>query len=115
MTNYNLSEIMTSAHTLHKMSKHWVNELSFGECLRRAWAKAKEDGKEYSGIIRNVKIAGTLMHPVLVNISFEDMSVSGNTFAARQQLASMGFTWSQDARAWMGNKALLTELCKKYA
>ena len=115
MTKYNKSEIMKSAHALHKTSQHWVNGLSFGECLRRAWAKAKEDAKEYTGIIRNVKIAGTLMHPVLVTISFEDMSVSGNTFAARQQLASMGFTWSQDARAWMGNKALLTELCKKYA
>ena len=39
---YNKSEIFKNAWKLFKMSMKWVQKLSFGECLRRAWAEAKE-------------------------------------------------------------------------
>lgn len=39
---YNRSEIMAHAWKLFKTAKKWVQSLSFGECLRRAWANAKE-------------------------------------------------------------------------
>lgn len=42
MKKYNLSNIMTSAWNLYRMSQKWVNSLSFAECLRRAWREAKE-------------------------------------------------------------------------
>lgn len=46
MKKYNLSEIMTNAWTLYRTSQKWVSPLSFSDCLRRAWSKAKEVIKE---------------------------------------------------------------------
>ena len=45
MKKYNLSKIMRYAWNLFKMSKGWVESLSFSECLRRAWRNAKEEVK----------------------------------------------------------------------
>lgn len=44
MKKYNLSEIMKKAWNLFKTAQTWVAKyrLSFGECLRRAWANAKK-------------------------------------------------------------------------
>lgn len=42
---YNLHNIMANAWKLFKMAKNWVNQLSFAECLRRAWATAKDEVK----------------------------------------------------------------------
>lgn len=44
---YNRSEIMKAAWTLYRMSKKWTEayRMSFAECLRRAWAKAKDEVK----------------------------------------------------------------------
>ena len=39
---YNKSEVFKNAWNLYRMAQKWVQKLSFGECLRRAWAKAKE-------------------------------------------------------------------------
>ena len=38
---YNKSEIMKAAWTLYRTARKWVNKLSFGECLCRAWDNAK--------------------------------------------------------------------------
>lgn len=45
MKKYNLSSIMANAWKLFKMAKKWVRPLSFAECLRRAWATAKNEVK----------------------------------------------------------------------
>ena len=42
---YNRREIMKNAWNLYKMAQKWVNKLSFGECLKRAWEKAKDNIK----------------------------------------------------------------------
>lgn len=45
MKKYNLSKIMKAAWNLFKMFQKCVKSLSFSECLRRAWAQAKEEIK----------------------------------------------------------------------
>ena len=42
MTKYNLSEIMKDAWKRFNNSKRWVSSLTFAQCLRYAWAAAKE-------------------------------------------------------------------------
>ena len=44
---FNRSEIMKAAWSLYRMSMKWTaaHRLSFSECLRRAWAKAKDEVK----------------------------------------------------------------------
>ena len=42
MKKYNLSNIMKDAWGLYRISQKWVSALSFSDCLRRAWSKAKE-------------------------------------------------------------------------
>ena len=38
---YNKSEIMKKAWEMFRKSQKWVDPMSFGECLRRAWNAAK--------------------------------------------------------------------------
>lgn len=115
MKKYNLSQIMTEAWNIRRMSLRWTESLSFGECLRRAWAAAKAAIREYTGIVRDVMVSGTLMHPVLVNIDMDNLSVTGNTFAARQLLRDLGLTWDRKARAWTGSRDQLNTICRKFA
>lgn len=115
MKKYNMSEIMKNAWNLRKMSLKWVNPLSFGECLRRAWSKAKEAAREFTGIIRNVRVGGTLMHPVLVNIDMDNLTVTGNTYPVRQMMRELGFDWDKENKAWTGSRDSLNALCVKYA
>ena len=61
---YNKSEIMKKAWSIRKVSMNWVSPLSFADCLRRAWAEAKKAARQFCGIVRNVQVAGTLMHPI---------------------------------------------------
>lgn len=115
MKKYNMSQIMKDAWNLYRTAQKWVDTLSFSECLRRAWAKAKENAREFTGIVKNVQVAGTLAHPVLVNIDMTNLSVTGNTFPARQMFREFGLDWDKDSKAWIGTREQLTTMCRKYA
>lgn len=115
MKKYNLSEIMKSAWSLYKMSLKWVDSLTFSECLRRAWKAAKEAARVFTGIVRDVQVAGTLMHPILVNINMDALTVTGNTYPVRQMMREWGLTWNRENKAWTGSRENLNALCVKYA
>lgn len=118
MKKYNLSQIMKDAWSLYRTSKKWpaIYALSFAECLRRAWKKAKDAARVFTGLVRDVKVAGTLMHPVLVNIDMDNLSITGNTYPVRQMMRDLGLSWDRENRAWVGgNREKLNALCVKYA
>lgn len=112
---YNKSEIMKKAWSLRKMSLKWVKPICFGECLRRAWADAKDAARVFTGLVRNVKVGGTLMHPILVNIDMDTLRITGNTFPVRQLMREFGLSWDKDAKAWTGSRETLNSICVKYA
>lgn len=115
MKKYNMSEIMKQAWSLRKMSLKWVDSLSFGECLRRAWKAAKEAARVFTGIVKDIQIAGTLMHPVLVDVDMDNLTVTGNTFPVRKLMRELGLDWDKDSKAWTGSRETLNAICVKYA
>lgn len=56
---YNKSEIFKNAWKLRKMSMKWVQKLSFGECLRRAWSDAKESVKAAAESVKEIVMKGS--------------------------------------------------------
>lgn len=115
MKKYNMSEIMKQAWSLRKMSLKWVDSLSFSECLRRAWKAAKEAARVFTGIVKDIQIAGTLMHPVLVDVDMDNLTVTGNTFPVRKLMRELGLDWDKDSKAWTGSRETLNAICVKYA
>lgn len=112
---YNKAEIMKKAWSLRKMSLKWVKPICFGECLRRAWADAKDAARVFTGLVRNVKVGGTLMHPILVNVDMDALTVTGNTYPVRRLMRDFGLDWDANAKAWTGSHDTLNALCVKYA
>lgn len=115
MKKYNMSEIMKQAWSFRKMSLKWVDSLSFSECLRRAWKAAKEAARVFTGIVKDIQIAGTLMHPVLVDVDMDNLTVTGNTFPVRKLMRELGLDWDKDSKAWTGSRETLNAICVKYA
>lgn len=115
MKKYNLSEIMKKAWSLRKMSLKWVESLSFAECLRRAWRDAKEAARVFVGVVKDIQVAGTLMHPVLIDIDMDNLTVTGNTFPVRKLMRELGLDWDKESKAWTGSRETLNAMCVKYA
>lgn len=124
MKKYNLSNIMASAWTLYRkynanLSRnregkkiiHWT----FSDCLKTAWANAKNAARVFTGLVRNVQVSGTLMHPILVNVDMDALTVTGNTFPVRQLMREMGLSWDKGNKTWTGDREALNALCVKYA
>ena len=115
MKKYNLSEIMKNAWSLSKMSLKWIAPLSFSICLRRAWAAAKEAARVFTGTVRDVQVGGTLMHPILVNVDMDALTVTGNTYPVRKLMREIGLDWDAKGKVWTGSRETLNALCVKYA
>ena len=115
MKKYNLSNIMKEAWKIYRTSQKWVSKLSFGECLKRAWASAKKAARVFTGIVKNVQVAGTLMHPILVNVDLDNLTITGNTFPVRQMMRELGLNWDGERKVWTGSRETLNALCVKYA
>lgn len=115
MKKYNLSSIMKEAWNIYRTAQKWVNKLNFSECLKRAWASAKKAIRVFTGIVKNVQVAGTLMHPVLVNVDMDNLTVTGNTFPVRQMMRELGLIWDGKRKAWTGGREILNALCVNYA
>lgn len=88
---------------------------TFAECLKTAWSEAKEAARVFAGMIRNIKVGGTVCHPVLVNVDMYNLTVTGNTFPVRQLMRELGLSWDGIAKAWIGSRETLNALCIKYA
>ena len=115
MKKYNKSEIMKAAWNIYRMAQKWIDKLSFGECLKRAWAAAKKAARVFTGIVKNVQVAGTLCHPVLVDVDMDNLTITGNTYPVRQMMRELGLDWNADKKAWTGSRETLNALCVKYA
>lgn len=115
MKKYNLSNIMKESWKIYRNSQKWVNKLSFGECLKRAWAAAKKASRVFTGLVKNVQVAGTLMHPILINVDMDNLTITGNTFPVRQMMRDLGLNWDGEKKAWTGSHEILNALCVKYA
>ena len=68
-----------------------------------------------NGIVKNVQVAGTLAHPVLVNVDMDNLTITGNTYPVRQMMRELGLDWNADKKAWTGSRETLNALCVKYA
>ena len=102
---YNKSEIMKAAWNLRKMSMRWVNSLSFDECLRRAWAKAKETiantKKLASGLVKVINGKKVYLDRAVVACDGKmGWVVTGYTYNARKELKRAGFEFDPEARNW---------------
>lgn len=110
---YNKSEIFKNAWKLFKMSMKWIQKLSFGECLRRAWAEAKEK----AAMTNKFKLGQiTIMidrNALCVNLY--NRTVQGNTYHVRKELKSFGLLWNPYERVWEGTTEQLEKLCSIYA
>ena len=115
MKKFNLSNIMKEAWGMYRSFQKCVTTLSFGDCLRRAWAKAKKAARVFTGIVKNVQVAGTLAHPVLVNVDMDNLTITGNTFPIRKMMRDLGMNWDSENKAWTGSRETLNALCVKYA
>ena len=115
MKKYNKSEIMKAAWNMYRMAQKWVDKLTFGEGLKRAWADAKKEARVFTGIVTHVQVAGTLAHPVLVNVDMDNLTITGNTYPVRQMMRELGMDWNADKKAWTGSRETLNALCVKYA
>lgn len=110
---YNKSEIFRNAWATYRMAQKWVQKLSFGECLRRAWAKAKETVATAKKIARGtVQIMFDSCATLVVNLYHR--TVEGNTYRYRKELKSFGLTWDPHERVWEGTTEQLTRLCEIY-
>lgn len=110
---YNKSEIFKNAWKLRKMSMKWVQKLSFGECLRRAWAEAKEAvavSKKFS--LGQIDI---LVNRCSLCVNLYNRTVQGNTYYCRKELKSFGLLWNPHERVWEGTTEQLKKLCSFYA
>lgn len=110
---YNKSEIFRNAWKLRKMSMKWVESLSFGECLRRAWAQAKEAAAEATKFALGQINIMVNYRSLCVNLYAR--TVQGNTYHCRKELKSFGLSWNPHERVWEGASEQLKALCKFYA
>lgn len=117
MKKYNLSNIMKNAWArFRKYNAPYSGKIvhTFASCLKAAWDEAKDAARVFTGMVRNVKVAGTVCYPVLVNVDMDNLTVTGNTFHVRQLMREIGLAWDRIAKAWTGNRETLNTLCCKY-
>lgn len=118
MKKYNLSNIMKSAWArFRKYNAPYNGKIihTFSSCLKAAWAEAKDATRMFTGVVRNVRVGGTVCHPILVNVDMGGLTVTGNTFPVRQLMRELGLAWDGIAKAWTGSRETLNSICCKYA
>lgn len=123
MKKYNLKSIMKNAWNLFRSYNanlgcnregKKIIRFSFSMCLKKAWDEAKSAARVFTGLVRDVKMAGTLMRPILVNVDMDALTVTGNTYPVRQMMRDLGLSWDKAAKAWTGSREALNALCARY-
>lgn len=110
MKKYNKSEIMKAAWNLYRMAQKWVGEkLSFAECLKRAWAKAKKIVSYMTG--KHTVNMGTMFHQLNIVVDMDNLTVSGNTFNCKETLKrDYACKWDAENKVWKSDKENLFNL-----
>ena len=112
---YNKSEIMKEAWKLRKMSIKWVTPLAFGECLRRAWAHAKETAEVSRKISSNYYGQVTLsINGCSIVAMIATGYVEGKTYGCRKELKEAGLGWNPYEKVWEGSPAQVRTLVERY-
>ena len=111
----NKSELMAAAWAMRKNSLRWVKEyqIPFAECLRCAWAEAKENAKVYKGQY-TICVDGCWM-----TVNTYEGEVVGNTYKARETLKKYGLMWNPYERLWelksLNDREPIQRLLRAYA
>ncbi|MCB6610173.1 hypothetical protein V3C10_04410 [[Clostridium] symbiosum] len=114
MKKYNLSNIMKEAWRLYRDFQQCVAEykLSFSECLKRAWAKAKK------AVATSEKIASSYFYGEIagcsVHFNLGDGIVSGNTFRCKEILRRYGLHFNFSEKYWEGSRDSIRKLALDY-
>lgn len=106
---YNKSEIMKAAWALYRKAQKWVSSLSFSECLRRAWANAKQYARTFRGYVSIDGVDGKITVDVLFG------RVYGQTYGWRKTLKDFGAVWCSEDKQWALPTDRVQEFCRKYA
>ena len=102
---YNKSEIMKDAWRLFKGQKTIVEKyrVSFSQCLKKAWNKAKENAK-YESVINDaiVRSENGIMYIKygVVDDCTMGWNVFGKTFYNKWEIRRLGFRWSPETKCW---------------
>ena len=116
---YNRSEIMKEAWNTYRKFQTWVGKLSFGECLRRAWAKAKKAIAIARLLDRNAAVVCngcrvTVRHQFVADVTM-GWAVIGDTYRIRKEIKAAGFGWDPENRCWFTtDRAVATRFVKLY-
>ena len=108
---YNLSKIMKNAWAKYRQSQKWVDKLSSGECLRRAWKDAKAEIAKASlleKLNRRNYVASKLIYGCLIYMQQGLVAeagrigwvLTGKTYPVKEAIKAMGFRWDCEARNW---------------
>ena len=116
---YNRSEIMKEAWNSYRMAQKWVEKLSFGECLRRAWAKATKAVAGAHSLDQNAAVVCNgnrviVRHQFVADVTM-GWAVIGDTYRIRKEIKSAGFKWDPETRCWFTtDRAVATRFVKLY-
>lgn len=105
----NKSELMRAAWALYRKFAWMTNKLSFGECLRRAWADAKRNARIFAGYVAINGVDGKITVDVLFG------RVYGQTYGWRKTLKDFGALWCSEDKQWALPQDRVQEFCRKYA
>jgi hypothetical protein len=105
----NKSELMTTAWALYRKFAKLATKLSFGECLRRAWAEAKRNARKFGGYVTINSVDGKITVDALFG------RVYGKTYGWRKTLKDFGAIWCPEDHEWALPLDRVQEFCRKYA
>lgn len=112
MKKYNLSNIMKEAWKLYKDFQKCVAEYkkTFSECLKIAWAWAKERVAKAEKVAENIVTALDICGAeVMVNVS--EGTIYGETWKCSKYIRKYGFKFNSKDKVWEGT----SELVRKFA
>lgn len=115
MKKYNRSEIMKKAWRTYNSFKRCVEQyrLSFSECLKRAWALAKEEERKNAFFEANsyfyTNILGCEVH-----VNVPDGIISGRTYGIKKELKNAGFRWNPFEKYWESNMENTIDFVKSF-
>lgn len=102
MKKYNRSEIMKNAWKKFNLRRKSLcsKVTTFAECLKEAWAFAKEEAAKKEKVARLGNYFTTVINFCEVTINRCDNIISGDTYKLKNILKKYGFKWNSFERYW---------------